>query len=242
MPEIILADRHFFYQVKRKARSNNINMKLVTPTTIEISVPKTVETAELQKLLHKNQKWILKRSEQLNLLAANPVNTSLNHGSQVLYQGRPYFLHIHPSDTKHPAIFLHPGRIHLSIPVAKMNDSSLLAYDMLRRWYIENATHHFTEKTTFWAGRIAVQPAKISIRDQKTRWGSCSSRGNINFNWRIVMAPPEIMDYLVIHELCHMRIPNHSSLYWQLVEQFMPEYRQRRDWLKHNSRLLTRIL
>jgi predicted metal-dependent hydrolase len=123
-----------------------------------------------------------------------------------------------------------------------MNDSSLLAYDMLRRWYIENATHHFAEKTTFWAGRIAVQPAKISIRDQKTRWGSCSSRGNINFNWRIVMAPPEIMDYLVIHELCHMRIPNHSSLYWQLVEQFMPEYRQRRDWLKHNSRLLTRIL
>ena len=242
MPEIILANRRFLYHVKRKPKSKTITLRLVTPTTLEITAPKVIDPDEIQELLQQKQKWIFKKAEHLSSIAANPLNISLDHGSQLLYQGRSYLLHLKTSDTKRPAVFLTPGGIHVSIPAKKMDHASTLAHELLRNWYVENATRQFTEKTIFWAGRLSVQPAKISIRDQKTRWGSCSSRGTINYNWRVIMAPPEIMDYLVVHELCHMRIANHSAFFWQLVGQFMPEYRQRRNWLRQNSDLLTRIL
>ena len=73
---------------------------------------------------------------------------------------------------------------------------------------------------------------KIYIRDQKTRWGSCSSKGNLNFNWRLIMAPLFIMDYIVVHELAHLVHPNHSRDFWKLVKKIVPDYKEKKEWLK----------
>ncbi len=78
----------------------------------------------------------------------------------------------------------------------------------------------------------------ISIRDQKTRWGSCSGRGNLSFNWRLILAPPEILDYVVVHELCHLTHMNHSKEFWELVGKVLPDYKDRRKWLKENGHTL----
>jgi predicted metal-dependent hydrolase len=75
----------------------------------------------------------------------------------------------------------------------------------------------------------------MSIREQKTRWGSCSKKGNLNFNWKLIMSPPWVIDYVVIHEICHLRHLNHSKEYWALVEYYMPEYKSAREWLKKNG-------
>ncbi len=79
---------------------------------------------------------------------------------------------------------------------------------------------------------------KVTIRDQRTRWGSCSSRGTLSFNWRLIMAPPDVMDYVVVHELCHLIEPNHSRKFWQLLAGLLPDFRQPRLWLKRNVNLL----
>ena len=78
----------------------------------------------------------------------------------------------------------------------------------------------------------------ITIRDQKTRWGSCSGRGTLSFNWRLILAPPEILDYVVVHELCHLTHMNHSREFWDLVGSVIPDYKVRRKWLKENGHTL----
>jgi hypothetical protein len=86
---------------------------------------------------------------------------------------------------------------------------------------------------------IGVTPKRIQIRDQRSRWGSCSTRGTLSFNWRLVLAPFGVLDYVVVHELCHLREPNHSRRFWRLVEQRRPEWRAQRDWLhEHGPELL----
>ena len=89
------------------------------------------------------------------------------------------------------------------------------------------------------APAIGVEPARIQIRDQRSRWGSCSTRGTLSFNWRLVLAPFDVLDYVVVHELCHLREPNHSRRFWALVEQHRPGWRAQRDWLhEHGPELL----
>lgn len=82
------------------------------------------------------------------------------------------------------------------------------------------------------AERIGVEYRRIRIGGQRTRWGSCSSRGTLSFNWRLVLAPPEVLDYVVVHELCHLRVPNHSGQFWALVERHRPHWRRQRAWLR----------
>jgi predicted metal-dependent hydrolase len=89
------------------------------------------------------------------------------------------------------------------------------------------------------AARIGVEYRRIRIGGQRTLWGSCSSRGTLSFNWRLVLAPPEVLDYVVVHELCHLRVPNHSRDFWALVERHRPYWRRERAWLRgHGPELL----
>ena len=89
------------------------------------------------------------------------------------------------------------------------------------------------------AGLIGVEYRRIRIGGQRTLWGSCSPRGTLSFNWRLVLAPPEVLDYVVVHELCHLRVPNHSRRFWELVERHRPHWRQQREWLRvHGPELL----
>ena len=85
------------------------------------------------------------------------------------------------------------------------------------------------------ARALGVTYGRVQIRDQRTRWGSCSSRGTLSFNWRLALAPLEVLDYVVVHELCHLRVPNHSPRFWQLVASRRPDWRRHRDWLTVNG-------
>ncbi len=112
-------------------------------------------------------------------------------------------------------------------------------------WSQEDYQQHRTaagrvlrERAEYFARQMGVSFERISIRDQKTRWGSCSTRGNLNFNWRLILAPLEILDYVVVHELAHRKEMNHSERFWRLVAQVLPDYQERKQWLKENGDLL----
>ncbi len=99
----------------------------------------------------------------------------------------------------------------------------------------------FQQKAALYAGLMRVTFGGITVRDQKTRWGSCSARGNLNFNWRLILAPEPVLDYVVIHELAHRKEMNHSKQFWDIVEAMMPDYRIQRQWLKeHGDQLMAR--
>lgn len=107
-----------------------------------------------------------------------------------------------------------------------------------RARYIAVARDIFTKKAAYYARIMNVAYGRISIREQKTRWGSCSSKGNLNFNWRLIFAPEEVLDYVVVHELAHRREMNHSKAFYAIVESVLPDYRSPRRWLREHGHSL----
>ena len=107
-----------------------------------------------------------------------------------------------------------------------------------RARYIRIARDIFTRKTEYYARLMKVTYGRISIREQKTRWGSCSSKGNLNFNWRLILAPEEVLDYVVVHELAHRREMNHSKAFYAVIESVLPDYRRAQQWLRENGQSL----
>lgn len=107
-----------------------------------------------------------------------------------------------------------------------------------RKRYIALARDIFTRKTEYYARIMGVTYGRISIREQKTRWGSCSSAGNLNYNWRLIFAPEKVVDYIVVHELAHRLEMNHSKAFYNIVESVLPDYQSAQQWLRENGRNL----
>jgi len=111
--------------------------------------------------------------------------------------------------------------------------------EILEKRYKKAARAKLEARTAYYHAVTGGNYTSITIRDQKTRWGSCSSRGTLSFNYRLIYAPPEILDYVVVHELCHLTHMNHSKDFWNMVASIMPDYRERRKWLKDHGHELT---
>lgn len=108
----------------------------------------------------------------------------------------------------------------------------------LEKRYREAAKEYFPKRADYYASLLGVTYERVRIAEQKTRWGSCSSKGTLSFNWKLMLAPPKVLDYVVIHEVCHLKEMNHSPHFWKLVEEFMPDYKEYRKWLKENGNTL----
>lgn len=145
------------------------------------------------------------------------------------------------------------GHLHLRIVKGSANGRSSIGEDgqtlVLRRspddprppgtilegWYRERARQVLSDRVEHWVGQIGVRVRRIVVKDQKTLWGSCSHSGNLNFNWRLLMAPEGVLEYVVIHELCHLLEMNHSKRFWKLVSQWCPDHRVHRRWLREHG-------
>jgi len=242
MNTIMLANHQLTYHVIYKKSRKTIQLKILTNTHLEVTVPNNFPNASIEKILHDKCNWIVKQILHLSDTMANPINKSITHGATVLYFGTPHTLVFTNGHGSRPTIHLKDNQIITDIPLLNTAQTNLLRESLLKQWYLDSASNILSTKTSLWAAKINVQPKRITIKEQKTRWGSCSSKGNLNYNWRIVMAPPEVIDYLVIHELCHLLVPNHSVLFWQEVGKFSPNFKNHRTWLKTNGRILMGIL
>lgn len=114
--------------------------------------------------------------------------------------------------------------------------------EILLNWLKVQAKRHIIKRTRDLAERYGFEYKRIAVKDQSSRWGSCSSLGNLNFNWRLFLAPSVVLDYVIIHELAHTQQMNHSKAFWNIVEKIMPEFRKSKLWLKTNGNNLMRMI
>ena len=140
---------------------------------------------------------------------------------------------------KEPWLRKHIEQIRRQIQQYESMEIQKLTNEQIQK-LMEKACKYIPERVSYYAKQVGVTYGRITIRKQKTRWGSCSSKGNLNFNYLLMLTPPEVLDYVIVHELCHRKEMNHSKAFWNEIEKIFPNYRESVKWLKEEGKYLIR--
>ena len=221
------------FQLKKSDRKT-VGIRVTDTGIVEISAPRHLPSETLMDVLKQRARWIYeKRNQVLSETFEEPFPLIL--GQQIPFRGRSIGLNIEvKSDIVRCSARLKDDVLRLT--VSESTRETLVP--LLEAWFRDRAKSAFMERIAYYAPIVGVRVGRISVKDQKTRWGSCSSKSNLNFNWRLLLAPEDVLDYVVVHELCHLVHLNHSAAFWEMVEHVMPEYESRRRWLKAQGTVL----
>lgn len=201
---------------------------------IKVRVPKGLSDSYVRDLIEKKSPWIKRKLRETEITVPSRPKEFVS-GETFSYLGRNYRLKVLRGNT--PYLKLKGGYLEASISgSSKIQEEDVRS--LLLDWYKRHAQQRLEEKTHRYAKILQVEPNCVSVKDYKSRWGSCSTTGDISYNWRIVMAHHRIVDYVVVHELCHLLEHNHSAVYWRHVERIIPDFQECREWLKRNSEQL----
>ena len=195
-----------------------------------VVVPRQLENERITKLLKDKNRWI-KEKIALHRDAQPKSSKQFVSGESFSYLGRNYRLKVHQGN--YLPIKLSHGRFTITLRAGADNPD--LIQDSLLSWYKQHAELKFKEKAKRYSKIIGVEFNSVALKDYKSRWGSCSVEGDITFNWKIIMAPNRIVDYVVVHELCHLIYHDHSPKFWREVERIMPNYAECKNWLKQHG-------
>ncbi|NMA67851.1 MAG: M48 family metallopeptidase [Desulfitobacterium sp.] len=239
MSSLRLGDTVIPYEERKNSRIKRLSIR-VTPEKVRVSAPVSTSREEIQIFLQQNQEWILENWGKLQKIARESKREYLT-GEKVPYLGKELTLQICDSQGKMiRAIYnIEEESLEISIPQSFTQELREEAVrEILEKWYKEKARPYFLQKLSYWSREMGVSYNKFRLKGQKTRWGSCSTLGNINLNWRLIMAPEPVIDYIVIHELSHLIYMDHSKEFWKHVARFCPNYREHRHWLRKNGHTL----
>jgi predicted metal-dependent hydrolase len=226
MPAEYLQGRGFVVTVIRTQRQKSARLQ-VDDGTVEIIVPRELPTERIQKIIDEKTRWV---KEKLYLHSQSmPVsNKEFVSGEAFPYLGRNYRLKLEAGNWQ--PVKLKYGRLLLTLPIESCTSEQIR--DALIRWYRYQAEQRFAEKVRRYAKIIGVTPSSVGVKTFKSRWGSCSVKGEILFHWKVILAPHRIVDYVVVHELCHLKHHDHSPAFWKSVESVIPDYMECKEWLK----------
>ncbi len=231
---VTLAGRQVAYSLKTSTRAKNLRLQVSLENGLVIIVPEGFDSGTMNIYLRKKQDWILAKLDYYALLKRD-LAASKKSGWHVFYQGTEHRVKVHKAGSLvADTIEVAAGRIVITLGEGREKDPAAV----LEHWMRSRARVLINQRVEAINGVLKLPFNRVTIKGQKTRWGSCSSLGNLNFNWRLVMAPPPVLDYIVIHELLHLIEPNHSQKFWALVGSVCPHYQTCRDWLKNNGHRL----
>jgi predicted metal-dependent hydrolase len=208
------------------SRRRTLYMRVVAQDSIEIRSPFGINDKKLLDFIVKNGDWI---KNQLNRTNIRPRIKLYNDGEIFYLLGEGYKLKISRGYRNHVSLNETEDTISLEL----RNGTNIK--DILIGWYKETAKCHIKERVNYYESIIGVKSGKITIKNQKTIWGSCSAKGNLNFNLKLIMMPQYVIDYVIVHEICHLIHFNHSKEFWKMVEEIIPDYKERRKYLKING-------
>lgn len=192
---------------------------------VRVVVPET-EDIQPTELLKENAVWVTEKKQKYDTYREQVPDREFEEGEEFPYLGDEYEIVIERRPSSDVTDKFRLAKHHVDQTSVQRSMESL--YRRKAREVFEDRSEHFAEE-------MGVEYDKIEVRNQRTKWGSCSTTGTLGLNWRLMMAPPDVVDYIVIHELAHLREPNHNSSFWSLVAEYDPEYESHAQWLAENS-------
>jgi predicted metal-dependent hydrolase len=193
---------------------------------VTVIIPNSVDVQPAE-VLRENAAWVVEKQRDFERYRENIPDRTFEAGEMFPLLGT------------ERELVIEPARSHsitdTSIRLRRSTVKQSTVKQVLENVYRREARDYFTKRADFYAEGMGVEYGKITIRNQRTRWGSCSTTGTISLNWRLVMAPPEVVDYVVVHELAHLQEANHDDMFWSLVAEYDPEYEDHAQWLEEHS-------
>jgi predicted metal-dependent hydrolase len=217
--------------IRSKRRRRTISLQIKEDGKIVIYAPHHAPKWEIERFIREKQLWIANTISEKEKQSKEAEKT-FSSGEKFLYLGEWYPLEIHALDHKEPPLRLSSGKFILH------KDHLEGAKDLFIQWYKREAEDKLAGRVEYYSRRLRLFPRGIRITSAKSRWGSCSRDNRLSFSWRMIMASLTVIDYILIHELVHIREKNHSKRFWSVLESILPDYRKHRLWLKEYGYLL----
>jgi predicted metal-dependent hydrolase len=225
------------YRIRRSDRARRARI-VVDADGVEVVVPRRMALRHVEPFVAEKQRWIERTLERYEAAVREAPRTILADGGSVPYLGERLELvvPVEPGRTRP-----HVARRGERLIVKVASGGRAEVEDALERWYRKRAREEIAMRLDYATARAGTDWTRLSIRGQRTRWASCSQDGAMSFNWRLLLAPVEILDYVVEHEVAHLEILDHSKRFWKLLGSRCPDYREHERWLKANGHTLTLI-
>jgi len=225
--EFILDGRSLPYRLERRKGRRKLSLYMEAREGLLLRAPLRFPLREVDEILRQESVWIRDKLRwRDDWLRRHPLRRFVS-GETLPLLGQDWKLEIRrESDRRRARVLAEGGRLRVELP------RSADAREVLERWLRRLARRILLARLEHWAPIVGRRPKRITLRDMKSQWGSCSSEGNLSFNWKLVMAPPATLDYVVVHELCHFIHADHSKAFWREVARHLPEYERPRRWLR----------
>ncbi|MCL2707005.1 MAG: M48 family metallopeptidase [Dehalococcoidia bacterium] len=226
--EICLDGQTIAYTLRRSKSARYARLRISADGGLIITLPQHYHMSRAEEIILDKKRWIKKRLEMVQM--SRLLYADNNH---VQYLGRTLSIHSRTTLTLKATVQLAGEALILDLPASAQGTRAIVT-----AWLRTQAQSIIPPLVAQHSQRMNITYSHVRISTARTRWGSCSLRGTLNFNWKLIMLPVEIIEYVVVHELCHLSEMNHSPNFWKLVEQYCPDWRVLRHWLRRNESAL----
>jgi predicted metal-dependent hydrolase len=217
-------------QIDKLIRSKRRTIALIIERdgTFTVRAPMRISHTAIETFIQQKSDWIIRARKKA--ISFQPIiGKQYIDGEKFLYLGSFFDLKL---------VGLQKGPLSFDNGFTLRHAAQGKGEQIFTRWYKERALEIISGRVRQYAQQHNFNPGQVKISSARTRWGSCSSDGRLNFTWRLVMAPLDVIDYVVVHELVHLRVKNHSSKFWKVVESIYPEFKKQKKWLRENGEKL----
>lgn len=228
------------YRLNRTAqRKKTMQVMICPPGEVFVSAPKHYSDRVVEDFLKKKSDWVIRKLRFFQNYSAHYPDPQAGR-TGCLYLGQFYPLNLLEAHSRWGRIVFEDEQLTLEIPgKVSIHERKSYIQSFLLKWFKARAVILLKERVEKYAGLIGVQPSAVFVRSPRRLWGSCHPvKRTLHFNWKILMAPLETLDYIVVHELCHIKVPNHSKKFWELVAKYVPDFEEHHAWLKLNGHRL----
>lgn len=218
------------FSVTRRKRKT-ICIKVNEGGEVIVSAPLRISKEYILLVVSNRVQWIVEKQKEIRLRSLSKINREFVEGSTLAYLGKEYPISIVFEENRKKIIVEFNDKFE--IYTNTMDDEQLRM--ALEKWYRSETLKIVTKRINYYSSHFKDKVTDIKVKEQKRRWASCTGKNAILFNWRISMARADVIDYVVVHEMCHMDHRNHSKYFWNRVAEIMPQYKEKHEWLKVNG-------